>query len=148
MKKSSFIAQLDHPVIEAAIARAEKLTSGEIRVFVAPGAAPDAVAAAQEAFAKLGMTDTKQRNAVLIYVAPVSQTFAIIGDEGVHAKCGDSFWHEVAAAMGGHFRAGKFTAGVAHGVERAGALLGAHFPRQPGDTNELADSVVTKNPVI
>ena len=148
MKRSAFIDQLDHRVIEAAIARAEKLTSGEMRVFIAPKAAPAPVAAAQEIFNKLGMTRTKHRNAVLIFVAPESQTFAVIGDEGVHAKCGDTFWAEVAAAMSGHFRDGHFTAGVVHGIERAGALLAEHFPRRSGDIDELPNAVVTRPPVI
>ena len=148
MKHAAFIDQLDHRVIEAAIARAEKLTSGEIRVFISPEPAPEPVVAAQDVFTKLGMTRTKHRNAVLIFVAPSSQTFAVIGDEGVHAKCGDTFWSEIATAMSGHFRDGKFTAGVVHGIERAGALLAENFPRQPGDIDELPNAVVTRPPVI
>ncbi len=148
MKHAAFIDQLDHRVIEAAIARAEQLTSGEIRVFISPKPAPGPVVAAQEVFTKLGMTRTQHRNAVLIFVAPSSQTFAVIGDEGVHAKCGDAFWSEVATAMSGHFRAALFTTGVVHGIERAGALLAEHFPRQPGDTDELPNAVVTRPPVI
>jgi uncharacterized membrane protein len=148
MKHTAFIDQLDHRVIEAAIVRAEQLTSGEIRVFISPKSAPEPVAAARKIFAKLGMTRTKHRNAVLIFVAPSSQTFAVIGDEGVHAKCGDAFWTEVAAAMNGHFHAGQFTLGIVHGVERAGALLAGHFPRRPDDTNELPDRVAAKHPVI
>ena len=148
MKHAAFIDQLDHRVIEAAIARAEQLTSGEIRVFISPKPAPGPVVAAQEVFAKLGMARTKHRNAVLIFVAPSSQTFAVIGDEGVHAKCGDAFWSEVATAMSGHFRSGEFTAGVVDGVECASALLAEHFPRQPGDFDELPNAVVTRPPVI
>ena len=98
--------------------------------------------AAQKEFFRLGMQRTTLRNAVLIYVAPESQTFAVIGDEAVHAKCGDAFWSEIAAAMTDHFKAGRFTAGLEHGIARAGALLATHFPRQPGDTNELPDTVV------
>ena len=142
MKKSAFIKQLDGAVIEAAIARSEKLTSGEIRVVVAHTPAEAPVPAAQKEFFRLGMQRTTLRNAVLIYVAPESQTFAVIGDEAVHAKCGDAFWSEIAAAMTDHFKAGRFTAGLEHGIARAGALLATHFPRQPGDTNELPDTVV------
>lgn len=54
---------------------------------------------AQAAFEHLGVTKTKNRNAVLIFVATASQTFAVIGDETVHRKCGDSFWEQMAGAM-------------------------------------------------
>ena len=77
------------------------------------------------------MQQTKHRNAVLIFVAPRSRTFAVIGDEAVHAKCGDAFWRELAGAMTGYFKRGDFTDGLVHGISRAGELLAAHFPREP-----------------
>ena len=87
------------------------------------------------------MEKTRERNAVLIFVAPRTRTFAVIGDAGVHAKCGDGFWQEVAKAMAGHFRKSEFTAGIILGVKQAGALLAQHFPRRPDDRNELSDQV-------
>jgi len=104
--------------------------------------APDPVATAQESFLRLGMQATTHRNAVLIFVAPRSRTFAVIGDQAVHAKCGGEFWRELAAAMTGYFKRSEFTDGIVHGIDRAGALLAAHFPRAPGDRNELPDAVV------
>ncbi len=142
MKKSDFIKQLDHPALEAAITRAESITSGEIRVVVLHEPAPDPVVAAQAAFNRLGMAQTRERNGVLLFVAPASQTFAVIGDEAVHAKCGQAFWDELAAAMTGSFQRGEFTAGLLAGIDRAGALLAEHFPRRPDDTNELPNRVV------
>jgi len=41
----------------------------------------------------------------------------------------------------GHFRRGEFTEGIVQGVQRAGDLLAAHFPRRPDDTNERPDRV-------
>ena len=142
MKKSDFIKQLDHPALEAAIARAETVTSGEIRVIVLPEPAPEPVGAAQAAFTRLGMEKTRERNGVLIFVAPASQTFAVIGDEAVHTRCGQDFWNEMAATMSADFKRGDFTAGLLAGIERAGALLGQHFPRQPGDQDELPNQVI------
>ena len=142
MKKSEFIQQLDHPAIEGAIAQAEALTSGEIRVVVTHDPADDPLAAAQAAFERLGMTQTKQRNAVLIFVAPASQTFAVIGDEAVHRKCGDDFWRRLATEMTDHFKQGAYTNGLRQGIALAGALLAEHFPRQPNDANELPNQVI------
>jgi uncharacterized membrane protein len=142
MNKTIFIKRLDHPKIEAAIARAESLTSGEIRVAVIHEPAGNPLAKAQEIFMRLGMARTKNRNAVLIMVAPSSQTFAVVGDVGVHEKCGGLFWQELTSAMSGFFKRGDFTAGLREGIERAGDLLAAHFPRRPNDENELPDTVI------
>ncbi|NBV21536.1 MAG: hypothetical protein EBS05_06380 [Proteobacteria bacterium] len=143
MKADDFLNALNHDAIVAAIKSAEAKTSGEIRVFVSRKLRPDALAAAQSRFEKLGMTRTRERNGVLIYVAPRSRTFAIIGDEGVHTKCGVGFWADVAKAMTDEFRKGDFTAGIVLGVHQAGILLAKHFPRQGGDQNELPDEVLT-----
>ena len=128
---------IDHDRVIAAIGRSERKTSGEIRVVVARHKARDPMVAAQRHFKQLGMTATRHRNGVLLFLAPLSHTFAIIGDTGVHEKCGDTFWRELATAMGEHFKRGAFTDGLVHGIERAGTLLAEHFPRQPGDHNEL-----------
>jgi uncharacterized membrane protein len=133
--------EIDHARVTAAIAAAERRTSGEIRVLLARTKAPDPVAAARRQFERLGMTGTAERNGVLIFLAPRSRTFAVIGDTGVHEKCGDGFWRELAAAMGGHFRRGDFTTGLVGGIERAGALLAEHFPGRPDDRNELPDAI-------
>lgn len=142
MNKALFIKKLDHPAIEASISRAEKITSGEIRVAVVEKPAGNPLSAAQEIFTQLEMTKTRDRNAVLILVAPSSQTFAVVGDAGVHQKCGQDFWRELTSAMEIYFKEGNFTAGLQHGIERAGQLLATHFPRRSDDENELSDKVI------
>ena len=87
------------------------------------------------------MTRTAHRNGVLIYIAPKLRRFRILGDTGVHEKCGDEFWKETASEMEERFRRGEFTEGVVRGIEKAGELLAAHFPREGSDVNELPDEV-------
>lgn len=136
-----FLKQLRHDDIVAAIRAAEQKTSGEIRVFISRKKVEDAVATAQAEFERLGMTKTRHRNGVLIFVAPRARKFAVIGDEGVHKRCGDEFWQAMAAEMTGYFKKTEFTQGILHGVRKAGELLAEHFPHRPGDRNELPDSV-------
>jgi uncharacterized membrane protein len=144
----TFAEQLDPKRIEYAIAAAERVTSGELRVVIHREAVSDPVAAARAEFARLEMFKTRERNAVLILVAPESRTFAIFGDEAIHRKCGQAFWDEVTAAMASHFRESKFTDGVVHAIEHAGKLLARHFPRRPDDKNELPDNVIDRGTVI
>lgn len=132
---------IDHDRVVAAIAAAEQRTSGEIRIVVSQKKTDEPVLAAQKQFERLGMTRTAARNGVLIFVAPRSHTFAVIGDAGVHEKCGDAFWRELADAMTELFRHGDFTAGLCLAIERAGALLAEHFPRASDDRNELSDTI-------
>jgi uncharacterized membrane protein len=143
MKAREFLKKLRHKEIVAAIQAAEKLTSGEIRVFITRNPVDDPVPAAQNHFVALGMEKTRDRNGVLIFVAPQTHKFAVIGDAAVHARCGKEFWTELALEMSGHFRKSEFTTGIIQGVHKAGELLAAHFPRRPGDTNQLSDAVET-----
>ncbi len=139
----SSLPPIDHARVESAVAAAERRTSGEIRVLVSRATVEDPVAEAQKHFARLGMHATAARNGVLILLAPRSRAYAVIGDRAIHEKCGDAFWTELAVAMGDAFKRGDFTAGLVLGVERAGELLAAHFPRQSDDRNELSDQVET-----
>jgi uncharacterized membrane protein len=136
-----FFNQLQHDEIIAAIRKAEKKTSGEIRVFISRKDVDDPVTAAQKEFERLGMARTRHRNGVLIFVAPRARKFAVIGDTAVHQRCGDTFWQVLAAEMTGHFKKSDFSAGIIHGIQKAGELLAAHFPPEPGDGNELPDEI-------
>jgi uncharacterized membrane protein len=130
MHPKIFSKHLQHDQIVTAIHEAEHKTSGKIGVSISVKHVEDPVAAAQKEFLRLGMDKSPERNGVLIFVAPRAHRFAVIGDEGVHAKCGDPFWRELAAAMEGYFRRAEFTEGIVHGVARAGNLLAEHFPRK------------------
>ena len=136
-----FINQLQHDAIVAAIQAAEKKTSGEIRVFISRAKVDQPVVAAQAQFEKLGMTRTRHRNGVLIFVAPNARKFAVIGDTAVHQRCGEAFWAALAAEMTGHFKQSDFSGGIIHAIQKAGELLAAHFPPQKGDGNELPDEI-------
>lgn len=145
MRAHEFVERLDHDLIVEAIQRAEAKTSGEIRIYVHRGELKDdALPYAQQKFAKLGMQKTKDRNGVLIFVAPRVQKFAVIGDEGVHAKCGEAFWQKLVEAMRGHFKTENFTVALVLGVNETANLLAAHFPRLPDDRNELPDGIVVE----
>ncbi len=141
MKPKHFLDQLDDAKILAAIAEAEARSSGEIRVYVSHQKREDVLAAARRRFLKLGMTKTRQRNAVLIYFAPLTHGFAIWGDVGVHEKCGDALWLEMVGEMTPLLKAGRFSEAVVRAIQRVGEVLAQHFPRRPDDRNELPDQI-------
>jgi uncharacterized membrane protein len=143
MRTREFLNQLDHNRIVGAIKEAETKTSGQIRVWLQRGElAGDPVIAAQEQFHKLGMQATKERNGVLILVLPRARKFAVIGDEGVHQKCGDKFWQQLAERMRAHFQNENFTDALVEAIEEAGNLLARHFPKTSAPRNELPDEII------
>lgn len=128
--------------VKAAIAAAERLTSGEVRVSVAHFFWGGVRPAAERAFARLGMTATKDRNGVLFFIVPARRKFVVLGDEGIHAKVGQEFWQALAGKMSERFRAGEFTEGLVEAIDEAGRQLAVHFPYDAeADVNELADDV-------
>lgn len=141
MKAKAFLDQLDDEKIVAAIAKSERQTSGQIRVFVSRKEVEDALEHAKARFLALGMDQTQDHNAVLIYFAPRSHKFAVVGDTAVHERCGDDFWRQLTAAMSEALKNQQFTEAVILAVERCGALLAEHFPPNPDGTNELPDQV-------
>lgn len=142
MKPKEFINQLDEARIVDAMAQAERKSSGEVRVYVSRRRRTDPLAIAQKRFLDLGMTRTRHRNAVLIYIAPRTRQFAIVGDAGVHEKCGDAFWREVSASMTDLLKEGRFTDALVGAIQKVGDLLARHFPRDSNDQNELPDRIV------
>jgi len=141
-----FLQTLQDEKIVTAIQSAEAKTSGEIRVFISDAEPADPIAGAKLQFERMEMANTKDRNGVLIFVAPKSRNFAILGDEGVHAKCGEQFWKKIADEMTSRFKLGQFTDGIIHGIAAAGEVLAQHFPRQADDVNELPDKVERSQP--
>jgi uncharacterized membrane protein len=143
MRTKDFLNQLDHSRIVSAIRLAEAKTSGQIRVYIQRGeldgeALPDAKAR----FKQLGMEKTLERNGILIFVAPRARKFAVVGDEGVHAKCGDEFWNHLVESMRAHFVNSKFTDALVEAIDETGKLLARYFPRTSAAQNELPDEIV------
>ena len=143
MKADAFVASLDDERIVAAIREAEARSRGEIRVHVAEREVADPRAEAALVFERLGMADTAERNGVLLFVAPESQSITVIGDREAHERCGEAFWAAVAEAIRDEFRARRYTEGIVAGVRAVADELARHFPRRPGETdrNELPDGV-------
>src|SRR5215475_14811863 len=142
MTHRKLMESVDTNRIEAAIHAAEQRTSGEVRVSVSRLFWGDVEKAAQKAFERMGMTQTKQRNAVLFFVVPSRRKFAVLGDAGIHEKVGQEFWHRIVDAVSERFRAGDFTAGLVKGIELVGEQLATYFPYDSTtDKNELPDTV-------
>src|SRR5438105_4123843 len=118
LTRRAFARKVDAARVRAAIEAAEKRTSGEIVVSVSTWFWGGVREAAERTFERLGVRKTAQRNGVLLFVVPSRRQFVVLGDEGIHAKVGQSFWEAAVSAMGERFRAGDVTGALVDGIER------------------------------
>lgn len=143
LTRARLLRMVDRAAVEAAIVRAEARTSGEIRISLASWFWGNVRRTAEAAFERLGMTATRERNGVLIFVVPARRSFAVIGDAGIHARVGDAFWVEVGARMSAAFSEDRFTEGLIAGVEAVGERLALSFPADPArNPDELPNTVL------
>ena len=136
-----FFKPEEEELIIAAIRKAERSTSGEIRVHLEENPSADALTEAKRIFRRLNMHKTVDRNGVLILLAPEQKQFAIIGDEGIDRVVEGDFWESERDLLQKYFREGHFCAGIVAAVDIIGEKLKAFFPVQKDDENELPHDI-------
>jgi len=137
-----FLNKAQEQNIVDAIARAEKQTSGEVKVHIESDCAEaEPLKRAIALFEQLKMHETNLRNGVLIYVATKSRKFAIYGDEGINKLVPTDFWNNVAAILKQHFASENFALGLQEAIDLVGEKLHAFFPYNNDDTNELSNDI-------
>lgn len=134
----------DETRIAHAIRTAERGTSGEIRLFVEDYCMRDhPIERAQEVFQLFGMFNTKDRNAVLIYLAEKNRQFAIWGDAGIHERVGFQFWENEKKLIREYLQRDEAAAGVSKAILMIGDRLREYFPVDENeDDNELPDDII------
>ncbi len=140
-KVEDFLTKAEEQEVVEAIHLAEKNTSGEIRVHLEKETTIAPLERAMVVFNELKMTQTKDRNGVIFYVAVKSKKFAIYGDEGINAVVESDFWNCTKDIMKSHFAKGENKLALVNGIQRAGEKLKTYFPFQHDDTNELTNEI-------
>ena len=143
-KAEDYFSIQEKQTIVQAIKQAEKMTSGEVRVFVESKCRfVQAIDRAKEVFENLDMYKTNDRNGVIVYVALKHRQLAVYADEGIYNKVGQVFWKEKLDKMLVHFGTDDYAQGIANVVLDIGAALQKYFPYDDsGDVNELSDDIV------
>ena len=140
-KVEDFLTQDEEAQIIEAIRKAEKNTSGEIRVHLETHTELDAFERAAEVFELLHMNNTKNSNGVLIYVAVDDRTLVILGDSGINEVVPSNFWESTKDVIISQFKNGAMKQGLVDGILKAGQQLKKHFPYKQGDSNELPNEI-------
>ncbi len=127
-----------------AIKAAEHHTSGEIRVHLENHAGKEVLLRAEEVFLELEMQKTKNRNAVLIYVAVKGHQLAIIGDKGINDLVGHDFWKAERDLLIEYFSKNNYTEGLTKAITLIGEQLKKHFPATDESRDELSNEISFK----
>lgn len=143
-KPAQYFTEEQSKSIVEAIALAEKQTSGEIRIYIeSKNPYVNSLDRARELFFSLKMNETKERNAVLIYLAMKHREVALFGDEGIHLRVGQAFWEEEVKKMLLIFSNQEIVNGITQCIANIGSVLSKEFPFDGlTDKNELPDEIV------
>jgi uncharacterized membrane protein len=137
----TFFSLEDTTEILSSITGAEARTSAEIRVRVEKKAGKDPLAKARAAFLAMGMREAKEHNGVMFYISTEDKKFAILGDDGIHAKVAEGFWDNIKDAVITKFREKQYAIGLVGGINMAGEKLAEYFPSEKEATNVLFDGI-------
>jgi uncharacterized membrane protein len=137
--------KIDEPKIVEAIRKAELLTSGEIRVYIAKHCKEDPLEKASIVFQKLKMQNTALRNAVLILVCPDARKAAILGDIGINSIIESDFWDSTLSELISYCSKDLITEGICKAVDKVGNLIKLKYPYQEGDINELENEIILED---
>ncbi|OYW68257.1 MAG: hypothetical protein B7Z40_03705 [Bosea sp. 12-68-7] len=93
-------------------------------------------------FTARGLSRTRQRTGVLLYVAIQERYAEIIADSGIDGRVEQAVWDGIVEAVVLAGREDRLRDGIVTAVRAIGAVLANHAPRSPDDVDELPNNVV------
>lgn len=135
------LSEEEQQLVVQSIEKAEKNTSGEIRVHIEDSLKEDVMDHAAYIFEQLKMHKTELRNGVLFYVSVQPHAFAVLGDVGINQKVAENFWDDIKDIVISNFKKGNYGTGLSKGIELTGVQLQTYFPYQLDDINELSNNI-------
>jgi putative membrane protein len=99
-------------------------------------------ARAKQMFLEHGITETRDRSGVLVYLSEAERRIEILADRGVHARVGGEGWQRMVDSVVLAIHAGQAGKGLLAAIDAIGAVLAEHFPPRADDVNELANDVI------
>lgn len=129
------------------IKKAEKATSGEIRISMKEKRQysdrnKTIRQLAENEFYKLNMQGTRDKTGILLFLLLHERQFYILADQGINEKVTQETWDSVRDEIQVKFQEGNFCDGMLAGIEKIGKILAEHFPIKADDTNELSNKIV------
>ncbi|MBZ6075653.1 TPM domain-containing protein [Microvirga puerhi] len=98
-------------------------------------------AAARE-FLSRGLTRTRERTGVLLYIALAEHHAEILADVGIADRVAPDVWRDIIADLTRQIGDGHLTDGLVAAIQRTGAILAEHAPPRFDDVDELPNKVI------
>ena len=101
---------------------------------------------ALRAFAENGLSRTRGRTGVLLFVSLLEHRVLVLADEGVDRVLDpDGSWQDVVALAVAGLREGRAAEGLVRALERLGEILHAHLPAPARNPDELPTALVLED---
>jgi putative membrane protein len=98
---------------------------------------------ARRCFAEEGLTRTRGRTGILVFVALLEHRVVVLADEGIDRVLDpDESWRQVVDLAVAGLREGRAVEGLEAAVRRCGEILGRHLPAQVPNPDELPNRLV------
>lgn len=94
-------------------------------------------------FLRLGLTETKHRNGILVFLSLLEHQAVILSDRGAHEKLGEGYWKEKVEKLTKGLSLGQGEEAMSLVIREMGACLREYFPRSAEDVNEIQDHLRT-----
>ena len=98
-------------------------------------------AAARE-FLSRGLTRTREKTGVLIYLALAERHAEILADTGIADRVDPGIWTSIIASLTDAIRDERMMGGLEEAIRRVGAILAEHAPPRLDDVDELPNKVI------
>jgi putative membrane protein len=98
--------------------------------------------AASREFLRRGLTRTREKTGVLIYLALAEHHAEILADTGVADRVDPTIWAGIVADLTAAIREGRMIEGLEQAIRRTGSILAEHAPPRLDDVDELPNKVI------
>jgi putative membrane protein len=97
---------------------------------------------ARQLFHDLGLSSTRERTGVLLFVSAAERYVEIIADRGIQQHVDNALWERIVADFVRRVREGKVADGFVEAIEACTKVMAEHHPWQPDDVNELPNRLI------
>ena len=93
-------------------------------------------------FLDLGLSSTRERTGVLLFVSAAERYVEIIADRGIQQHVDNAVWERIVADFVLHVREGKIADGFVAAIEACTKTMAEHHPWRADDINELPNRLI------
>lgn len=89
-----------------------------------------------------GVHMTRDHSGVLFFVSLAERYVEIVADRGIHEKIGEAHWQGIIKTFVERVGKGEVVEGFVAAITACGEAMRAHYPPDPGATDELSDGLI------